>query len=52
MHHRRAGILDGVVAAMGNAGLVRIDSGALGFAGLAYARAYRVTVRATTSGRS
>ena len=41
LHHRRAGILDGVVAAMRDAGFERISSGPLGFAGLAYAVAHR-----------
>jgi SAM-dependent methyltransferase len=41
LHHRRAGILDGVVAMMRDAGFERIASAPLGFAGLAYALAYR-----------
>jgi SAM-dependent methyltransferase len=41
LHHRRAGILDGVVALMNEAGLERVASAPLGFAGLAYALACR-----------
>ena len=41
LHHRRAGILDGVVALMRDAGFERVASAPLGFAGLAYALAYR-----------
>jgi hypothetical protein len=37
LHHRRAGILDGVVALMKEAGLERVATAPLGFAGLAYA---------------
>jgi ubiquinone/menaquinone biosynthesis C-methylase UbiE len=45
LHHRTAGILDRVVAAMRDAGFERVASGALGFAGLAYALAYRGSLR-------
>ena len=41
VHHRRAGILGGVVALVRDAGFERVASAPLGFAGLAYALAYR-----------
>jgi ubiquinone/menaquinone biosynthesis C-methylase UbiE len=40
-HHRRAGVLDGVLAAMRAAGFAQVGTGPLGFAGLAYAVAHR-----------
>jgi ubiquinone/menaquinone biosynthesis C-methylase UbiE len=42
LHHRRASILDGVVALMKEAGLERVASAPLGFAGLAYALGCRM----------
>jgi SAM-dependent methyltransferase len=41
LHRRRAAILDGVVGLMKDVGFERIASAPLGFAGLAYALAYR-----------